>query len=176
MSSDPERGYKSHIHRGFKDGEFATLPAEVRTRLIRLMARVSEASYRRGFQQGSHLQETGVLKHNVYDFRYKNPLSNSPEGTNGKTAGYCKSSVDRLLLEYRSQLSRVGLLDPNTAGELNEASSGMEEGDVDDGQPGEWTPERAIDGGTVMVDERAPYGTAPTVEDWQRLVESDKHP
>jgi len=38
---------------GLKLGEFRELPAPVKKNLVQLMARISEASYRRGFQHGT---------------------------------------------------------------------------------------------------------------------------
>jgi hypothetical protein len=50
MSSDFEARSVAY---GLKEGEFENLPPLVRRKLIRLMARIAEQSYRRGFQHGA---------------------------------------------------------------------------------------------------------------------------
>lgn len=54
---------------GLRVHEFDHLPEKDRKKLVRLMARISEASYRRGFQQGA------VVGHHcawpLHDYRYR---------------------------------------------------------------------------------------------------------
>jgi hypothetical protein len=40
---------------GLRDGEFSELPEKTKKKLVKLMARLSEQAYRRGFQQGHTL-------------------------------------------------------------------------------------------------------------------------
>ena len=50
---DFEHFEENSIARGFKPHEFSNLETDVKSKLIKLMARISEKSYRRGLQHGS---------------------------------------------------------------------------------------------------------------------------
>ena len=82
-----------------KLGEFRELPTPVKKKLVQLMARISEASYRRGFQHGT------LGRHNIdpQKFRRSQSLDSSPftDRPGGLTA------IERLNVEYG--LSKVGL-------------------------------------------------------------------
>lgn len=45
----------AEITYGFKEAEFSGLPDETKFRLLKLMARIHEKAYRRGFEQGGSL-------------------------------------------------------------------------------------------------------------------------
>ena len=58
MSRKPSDFIDSSVAYGLHHGEFDNLNDDTKRKLIRLMARISEASYRRGFQQGSTKTQT----------------------------------------------------------------------------------------------------------------------
>jgi hypothetical protein len=59
---------KGTLLSGFKPGEFDDLPEKTKRRLVRLMARISEKSYRRGCQQAL---TTGCAHKSISDWRYQ---------------------------------------------------------------------------------------------------------
>jgi hypothetical protein len=89
------------------DDAFEHLPDKDRKRIVELLARVSERAYRRGAQQGAHIQEARphTLPSSLHDWRYGTTLATSPwiDSHNRETA------VRRLEIEIGRQLLRVGL-------------------------------------------------------------------
>lgn len=87
------------ILQGLKHQEFRDLPAKVRRKLVVLMARLAEKSYRRG---ANHALEVGCI-HNVNKWRY---------GTLARSVGIdtqrSESVVERLF-EQNGELRQVGL-------------------------------------------------------------------
>jgi hypothetical protein len=84
---------------GLKFGEFRQLPMPIKKKLVRLMARIAEKSYRRGFQHGT------LGRHTIdpEEFRSRRSLDKSPftDGPGGMTA------IGRLMAE--THLEQVGL-------------------------------------------------------------------
>ena len=90
MTSDSDFEVGSPFE-GFSFGEFDHLHGLDKARLIQMIARISERSYRRGFQHGT-------LGHYIIDpqkLRFEMPLNESPytDGPGGH------SSVRRLFME-----------------------------------------------------------------------------
>lgn len=100
----------SHFHSGavtyqLHFGEFNHLSSKDRKKLRRIMARISEKSYRRGVQHGYSMAEEGEEPTiSLDDFRYRRSLDQSPAPD-----GYVSTSaLDRLDIECR-ELHLVGL-------------------------------------------------------------------
>ena len=89
------------ITRGMKEWEFSDIPKSKRKKLITLMARISERSYRRGFQHGKviedHIISPEQLRWEISDD--KSPYTDSKGG---------HSAIDRLFMEYR-EIECLGL-------------------------------------------------------------------
>jgi hypothetical protein len=92
------------ITKGCAVGEF-TLPPDKVERLLDIIARVSEASYRRGWQQGRFSK---APTEGDYDFRYRRPLSRS----DAPDIPFRMTARDRLAVEYGSELALAGLHNP----------------------------------------------------------------
>ena len=75
--------------------------------LLRFMARLSEASYRRGLQQGKTFADAGAFTADPYVVRYERSLDASPWGENARHSPW--TAQDRLWMEYRASLIDVGL-------------------------------------------------------------------
>jgi hypothetical protein len=88
---------------GFVYGEFANLDDKVKRKLITLMARISEKSYRRGFQQG--FEQNHPVTVNVMKWRFDRSLDSSPS-----PFGY---STDKAInrLKYEVGLYDLGFYD-----------------------------------------------------------------
>lgn len=91
-----------------RPGEFDDLSKSTKKKLIKLMARISEKSYRRGFQHGG-------LEGRTIDpvkFRFDIDLKYSPwtdvVGKRGEWVNSRHSSMERLFAEYRV-LNQLGL-------------------------------------------------------------------
>ncbi len=99
----------SSVAHGLTFGAFEHLSQKDKKRLIRLIARISEASYRRGLQHG------GIFGHrvDVYAFRYKHSLDKSPfTDVEGAPKNKGTSSTWRLFCE-NGVLRDLGFSDPN---------------------------------------------------------------
>ena len=92
-----------NLGKGFFDREFDHLDDKTAHKLIVLMARISEKSYRRGFQQG--YEGTHPVTVNVADWRFDRSPDKcpSPHGYGTDTA------IERLLIENYRLLSAVAL-------------------------------------------------------------------
>lgn len=89
---------------GLRWAEFDHLTERDRRKLLRLMARLAEKSYRRGAQQGAVLGAEGVVAHDLHKWRYERSLDrcpwlDCPEMYN--------DPVQRLLME-NDDLRRIG--------------------------------------------------------------------
>ena len=88
--------------------EFSEIDPSTKKKLLRLMARISEASFRRGFHHGK--LETTIAY--PFHFRYRVSLDKSPYtnviGKNGKWICTDHTSLWRLNLEY-AELNDIGL-------------------------------------------------------------------
>ena len=96
------------VANGLRRKEFAALPAATKKKLIRLMARISEASFRRGLQHGAATGGDALPVRpglNLAKYRFLSSLdvSRSPHGKLKHTA------VERLQIEY-AVLRDIGLL------------------------------------------------------------------
>ena len=105
---DFEHFVENSIAQGFKPHEFSDLDTDVKNKLIKLMARISEKSYRRGLQHGSlgiAIVDPAELRFNVSsDY---SPFTDSV-GKNGEWVNDKQSAIDRLKMEY-GVLRDIGL-------------------------------------------------------------------
>ncbi len=81
--------------------EFENIEEDKRKKLIRLMARIMESSYRRGAQQSLYMERNGgtptlCSERELYEYRYDPDIDTSVGIT-----GFTSSSIDRLFTEYR---------------------------------------------------------------------------
>ena len=81
---------------GFKPDEFDAIPLRVRKRLTRLMARVSEQSYRRGYQHGAECAD-GDCAISPAVLRFERSIDRSPMPDSGNPS---MSAIDRFHIEY----------------------------------------------------------------------------
>jgi hypothetical protein len=89
---------------GLHGGEFDELDTRTKKKLIRLMARIAEKSYRRGYQHGT--LPTRTVDPSVLRFERsldKSPWTDSPQST---------SSVWRLFCEC-GELRQLGFVEPD---------------------------------------------------------------
>jgi hypothetical protein len=91
------------VAHGLEMGEFDSLPPRIKKKMIRLMARVAENSYRRGFQHGVVIGGRRCIE--PEELRFRRSLDKSPY-TDKPRMGH--SSVDRLFMECRV-LNELGL-------------------------------------------------------------------
>lgn len=84
---------------GLKRGAFDHLSDRDKKRLLRVMWRISEKSYRRGLQHGMQAEPTV----DPYEYRYERNLDKAPgcDGWGGTSA------FERLVIEYR-ELNEIG--------------------------------------------------------------------
>jgi hypothetical protein len=102
---------RTSIRYGYRDREFAWLPQVVRSRLRKLMARISEQSYRRGFQQGHHFASTGKpIAHDLHDWRYQTPTDVS-QFVEARGSWARMPASQRLKIECGFALDSIGLRD-----------------------------------------------------------------
>ena len=78
---------------GLKEHEFDGLSPSVRRKLVRLMARIAEKSYRRGFQHGAVLGNACI---DPADLRFRRSLDKSPY-TDSPNGGH--TSIERPFME-----------------------------------------------------------------------------
>lgn len=88
------------VARGFSEDEFAAIDPRLKRKLLRLMARIAEKSYRRGYQQGEYLNRPENIgdewRINPADLRHRTNLDVSP-GVDSKH--YKTTSLERLDME-----------------------------------------------------------------------------
>jgi hypothetical protein len=85
---------KGSVGHGFEFDEFADIPPKTTKKLMKLMARIAEQSYRRGFQQALE-SELPITVDVIWKWRYDPPLDGSPS-----PFGHNKStSLERLDIE-----------------------------------------------------------------------------
>jgi hypothetical protein len=109
MNDDFEHFLEDSIARGFKPHEFSDLDTDVKNKLIKLMARISEKSYRRGLQHGS----LGIAVVDPAELRFNVSPDYSPftdvADKNGNWINDKQSAIDRLKMEY-GVLRDIGLI------------------------------------------------------------------
>lgn len=113
------------IAEGFCFSEFADdwekIQPRFRKDLIKLIARISEASYRRGFQHGATMTHDGRFTFDerwLHRFRFETSLNKAPDPQAAPKilCGVCgtpKTSIGRLAIEYERSLSNLGLSVPD---------------------------------------------------------------
>lgn len=103
----------SSILRTFKSGEFSHLDKKDIEKIVRLIAHVSEDSYRRGYQQGCYVgletpsSDTEMIKKSVTSWRFSKSIniSNDVPQRNRKI-----TSIERLKEQnILSKLATIGL-------------------------------------------------------------------
>jgi hypothetical protein len=94
---------KRSILHGLKRDEFRDMPPTTRRKLVKLMARLAEKSYRRGVQQALSV---GCI-HPVSDWRY-----GALEKSVGIDTRSTETAIERLF-EQNSELRQVGFDEPN---------------------------------------------------------------
>jgi len=102
--SEINRGLMAHL----PDGVLAGLTREQKQAVVKLMARISEASYRRGAQQGVTFQRDRAadLPISMASWRYDTRQDISP----WLDSNMVENAEDRLMREYRPALREAGLL------------------------------------------------------------------
>lgn len=76
-------------------------------KLVKFIARATEDSYRRGFQQGAGFQERGIIKKDPYHLRFRKNLDVAPDPRSNTLIG--DTSVFRLHCEYHTSFYKIGL-------------------------------------------------------------------
>ena len=108
MSEKFEHFTKFSIADGLEPNEFNFLDDDIKQKLIKLMARISEKSYRRGLQHGS----LGIAIVDPAELRFNVSPDYSPftdvADKNGNWVNNKESSIDRLKMEY-GVLRDIGL-------------------------------------------------------------------
>lgn len=95
---------------GFEMGEFSHFDTKTKNKLIELMSRISEKSYRRGFQHG----KLPIKSVEPEVFRFKTEIDHSPYADTFKPNGQWASksghsAISRLFMEY-GELTEIGLI------------------------------------------------------------------
>ena len=93
----------SSIAYGFKFDEFRELPDKMQRRVIKLLAQVSEKSYRRGLQHGAVLRDE--IKRDLAEFRHSPGIDKSPNADSPHSI----TAQARLTAEYGIVLQELGL-------------------------------------------------------------------
>jgi len=94
------------VARGLYEWEFSELPSSQRMKLLTLMARISESSFRRGLQHGLYFAEKQIpLRTDPWTFRYRATLDKSP-CINAK--GWTPTALERLCIEHSGALLALG--------------------------------------------------------------------
>lgn len=97
----------SGVAKGMREGALDCLPLKQKKLLIKLIARISEASFRRGFQHGAELPRRGHEIVDPVELRFFTPsLDISPSTRHGDR--WCSTSIARLFMEHRA-LDALGL-------------------------------------------------------------------
>lgn len=122
----PWSGFNCNIAKGIKDGEFYNLPEKTIIKLLKIISRISEMSYRRGAQQGATFANNCFTKKDYIksikaqtmlnrilrgDFRFDYSLDDSPFHCAINIEANCggEFAKERMEMEYFSELLRVGL-------------------------------------------------------------------
>lgn len=87
---------------GFKFDEFKDMPEKMQRRVLKLLAQVSEKSYRRGLQHGAVLRDE--IKRDLATFRHSPAMNKSPYAD----SQYSISSYRRIVEEYGLTLRDLG--------------------------------------------------------------------
>jgi len=93
---------RGSILSGFKEDEFKDLPKGTKKKLIKLMSRISEKSYRRGFQHGA---ECKFFHKNIGDWR-----SGRPDVSKCAVHPHTETALDMFWVQ-NSGVSQLGFQD-----------------------------------------------------------------
>ena len=92
---------------GFVHREFDGLDAGLKRKMLTLMARISEKSYRRGFQQGHECERTVIV--DLLDWRFPESQEDCRYDVCPSPFGDCSTTaIDRLFMEVQT-LREIGL-------------------------------------------------------------------
>jgi hypothetical protein len=97
----------SSVAYGLVHGEFEHIAEPDKQKLIALMSRISEQSYRRGFQHGC-VMDSKQFDVSPIELRHEWPLGKSPYTDSAEVI----SSVERLFTEY-GVLRSIGFREPS---------------------------------------------------------------
>jgi len=97
-------GYSKNVSKNIKL-DLSSLNEKDKHELIVFISRISEVSYRRGFQQGSVTK--AFQKCDPADLRYQRDIDDAPWGENGMPSG--RSAIDILEIEYADGFKDIGL-------------------------------------------------------------------
>lgn len=91
---------------GYDHCAFSHLSNEDKEKIICLLSRVSEQSFRRGFQHGCYMQEKGTVKVRPDVWRFDAPFDDSPDpdSLHGRSV-----SIRQRLFDNYSVLADLGL-------------------------------------------------------------------
>jgi hypothetical protein len=97
------------IAKNLHEGEFADITPACREKLLNLIARISESSFRRGLQHGLYFAEKQIpLRTDPWTFRYRATLDKSP-CIDAK--GWTPTALERLNIEHGHELLLLGFVD-----------------------------------------------------------------
>lgn len=99
-------GFACNVGKGI-NLDLSCLTEKQKKQLIKFIARVSEVSYRRGFQQGYASYEYQRCTIDPFKFRYERNIDQSPWAENGKNSG--RTAIDILSIEYSASFDSIGL-------------------------------------------------------------------
>lgn len=99
--------YTHGIAKGLSEGEFSDFSPACKKKLLGLMSRISEASFRRGLQHGELFAKDGRrLWIKTVDLRFDVTLDKSPAADD---RGFRPTALERLGYEHSSTLIALGL-------------------------------------------------------------------
>lgn len=104
------------------DGALSGLPPKLAATVLKVMARISEASYRRGYQQRETFDRLGIHCVDPVTFRFRTSLDLAPFADSFATGPTWvatqgrRTALWRLDVEYGSSLERIGL--PSDSGRV----------------------------------------------------------
>lgn len=101
-------GYAANVGVGIKL-DLSGLSKREKKALIKFIARVSEVSYRRGFQQAYVMRDR--IEIYPYKLRYERNIDKAPWGETGRCD---RTAIDILRVEYWQSFESIGLPIPRT--------------------------------------------------------------
>ena len=99
-------GYAGNVHKGIKL-DLSSLSELDKRSLVKFIGRVSEVSYRRGFQQAHQMTVSGHVVADPFELRYRRHIDSAPCGETAEDSG--RSAVDVLRIEYGPAFEAIGL-------------------------------------------------------------------
>ncbi len=95
-----EKGIDLDLSEKLTDTEKATL--------LKFIARISEVSYRRGYQQAYTATQRDTITIDPVILRYDRDIDQAPHGENGEDSG--RTAIDILHTEYYAAINKIGLI------------------------------------------------------------------